>query len=167
VAEVSIGFADAIRGTEQEFGVKVGDAAPRTIKVRIPPGVKDGGRLRLRGEGPAGGDLVLQIQVGEHPWFKREGIDLLLDLPVSVGEAYHGAKIQVPTPDGQVSVRVPKGVRGGARLRVRGKGVKHGADVGDLIVQIHIVVPGAADAGAAVDALEKSYDAPVRGDIVF
>jgi curved DNA-binding protein len=167
VAEVSIGFVEAVRGTEQELSVRFGDEPLRTIKVRIPAGVKDDGRVRLRGQGPDGGDLVLHIHVGDHPWFKREGNDLLLDLPVTVGEAYHGAKIQVPTPEGPVGVRVPKGVRGGARLRLRGKGVKHGAEVGDVIVQIHVVVPTGPEAEATVDALEATYKDPVRGDLSF
>lgn len=167
VAEVSIGFVEAVRGTEQELSVRFGDEPLRTIKVRIPAGVKDDGRVRLRGQGPGGGDLVLHIHVGDHPWFKREGNDLLLDLPVTVGEAYHGAKIQVPTPEGPVSVRIPKGVRGGARLRLRGKGVKHGAEVGDVIVQVHVVVPTSPEAEAAIDGLEAAYSEPVRGDLSF
>lgn len=167
VSEVTIPFADAVKGTEREFTIDAPGEAARTIKVRIPPGVKDGGRVRLRGHGPGGGDIVLQIQVEAHPWFKREGHDLLLDLPVTVGEAFHGAKIQVPTPAGSVSVTIPKGVRGGAKLRLRGKGVPHGSEVGDLIVQIHIVLPKGEGAAEAIDRLEAGYAEPVRGDLSF
>ena len=132
------------------------------MRVRIPAGVRDGGKVRLRGQGEEGGDLVLRVHVSEHPFFKRENDDLLLELPITVGEAFHGAKVQVPTPDGAVTLRVPAHARGGSRLRLRGKGVRRGEQVGDLIVQLQIVLPEGGDAGEAVDALENRYQEPVR-----
>jgi curved DNA-binding protein len=171
-ASVTIEFAEAIRGSEHELTLQFPGAGERTLKVRIPPGVRDGGRVRLRGQGQDGGDLVLQVQVKDHPVFKREGNDLLVELPVTVSEAFRGAKVEVPTPTGSVSVRIPKGVRGGSKLRLRGKGVRQGSEVGDLIVQVQIVLPAAADAegkslDSAVDALEAAYSESVRKDLRF
>jgi DnaJ-class molecular chaperone len=137
----------------------------RTIKVRIPAGVRDDGRVRLRGQGQDGGDLVLHVHVREHPHFKRDGNDLLLDLPITVAEAYRGAKVAVPTPDGVVSVRIPKAVPGGTRLRLRGKGVRQGSMVGDLIVHVQIMLPKSEQIADAVDTIEKAYEEPVREDI--
>jgi curved DNA-binding protein len=166
-AEVTIPFADAVRGAERELSFQFQGEAPRTIKVRIPAGVRDGGRIRLREQGPNGADLVLDVHVQEHPFFRREGNDLLLDLPVTVGEAYRGARVQVPTPEGPVTLRVPPRVRGGAKLRLRGRGVRMGSEVGDLIVQVQIVLPDADALDSAVDALEAAYKDPVRKDLSF
>jgi curved DNA-binding protein len=166
-SEVTIGFADAVRGAERELLLQVPGEEQRVIKVRIPPGVSDGGRVRLRGQGQEGGDLVLQIHVEDHPQFKREGLDLLLELPITVGEAVNGTKIQVPTPEGPVTLRVPPHVRGGSRLRLRERGVRQGAKVGDLIVQLHIVLPDSDKLQPAVEIIEPEYTPPVREDIVL
>lgn len=167
VAEVTLEFADAVRGSEQEISLQAPGAVARTLKVRIPSGVSEGENVRLRGQGTDGGDLVLHVHVKEHPCFKREGHDLLLELPVTVGEALRGAKVQVPTVEGSVSVKVPKGVRSGTKLRLRGKGVKHGSDVGDLLVEIQIVLPPAEGIDKAVDAIEAAYIGDVRKDIAL
>src|SRR5262249_12467944 len=123
ISDVTIEFAEAIRGTERELSFTVPGQAPRTLKVRIPPGVRDDGRVRLRGQGEEGGDLVLHVRVKDHPFFRRDGNNLILQLPITVGEAFQGAKVQVPTPDGSVTLRIPKGIRGGAKLRLKEKGV--------------------------------------------
>jgi curved DNA-binding protein len=167
MAEVTIPFTDAVRGAERELSFQFPGEASRTIKVRIPAGVRDGGRVRLRGQGPEGADLVLNVHVQEHPFFRREGNDLLLDLPITAGEAYRGARVQIPTPEGPVTLRIPRRVRGGAKLRLRGKGVRMGSQVGDLIAQIEIVLPDADSLDAAVDALEAAYKDPVRKDLTF
>lgn len=166
-SEVTIGFADAVRGTERELLLQIPGEEQRAIKVRIPPGVADGGKVRLRGQGQDGGDLVLQVHVDEHPHFKREGLDLLLELPITVAEAYRGAKIAVPTPEGSVTLRVPPHVRGGARLRLRERGVKQGDKVGDLIVQLQITLPESEAVASAVDTIEAAYEAPLRQDLSF
>jgi curved DNA-binding protein len=163
VSDVTISFMDAVRGGEHELSVQVaGSAEPRTMRVRVPPGARDGGRIRLRGQGVDGGDLVLRVHVTPHPFFRREGDDLHLELPVTVGEAFHGAKVQVPTPDGPVALRIPKGARGGRKLRLRGKGVRHGESVGDLIAQLQVVLPEAEGIAEAVDTIEKAYGESVR-----
>jgi curved DNA-binding protein len=164
---VTIGFAEAVRGVERELLLQVPGEEQRVIKVRIPPGVSDGGRVRLRGQGQQGGDLVLQIHVEEHPHFKRDGLDLLLELPITIGEAFNGTKIQVPTPEGPVTLRVPPRVRGGSRLRLRERGVRQGSKVGDLIVQLHIVLPPSDKIQPAIETLEPEYAQPVREEILL
>lgn len=166
-AEVTIPFADSVRGAERELSFQFQGEPARSIKVRIPAGVRDGGRVRLREQGPHGADLVLDVHVQEHPFFRREGNDLLLDLPVTVGEAYRGARVQVPTPEGPVTLRIPPRVRGGSKLRLRGRGVRMGAEVGDLIVQVEIVLPDAEGLDSAVDALDAAYKDSVRKDLSF
>lgn len=166
-AEVNVSFVESVRGTERELVMQAPGEEARTIKVRIPPGVSDGGRVRLRGQGQHGGDVVLTVHVEEHPHFKREGLDLLLELPISVAEAYNGAKISVPTPEGAVSLRVPAHVRGGARLRLRERGVRQGDKVGDLIVQLQIVLPTSEALKEAIEAIEATYEEPLRKDLAF
>jgi curved DNA-binding protein len=167
VSEITIPFVDAVKGAERELSFQFDGAGLQTLKVRIPAGVREGGRIRLRGQAPNGGDLVLNIHVEPHPHFRREGNDLLLDLPITVGEALHGARIPVPTPEGPVTLRVPERVRGGSKLRLRGRGVHMGSEVGDLIVQLQIVLPPDGEIGEAVDRVEAAYTEPVRKDIAF
>jgi DnaJ-class molecular chaperone len=166
VADVTVGFVEALRGAERELNLQVPGEEPRVIKVRIPAGVRDQGKVRLRGQGQAGGDLVLQVHVQEHPVFNRRDDDLLVEVPVTIGEAMHGAKVQIPTLEGRVALQIPKGVQSGARLRLRGKGVKRGAERGDLIATVRIVLPAAStDVEGAVAALEAAYQGDVRRDL--
>jgi curved DNA-binding protein len=162
VSDVTIDFMDSVRGTETELSIQSPGAEPRTVKVRIPAGVKDGGRIRLRGQGVEGGDLVLRVHVKDHPYFRREGDDLLLSLPITAGEAYHGAKVQIPTLSGPVMLRIPKGAQSARKLRLRGKGVKRGDHQGDLIVELEIVLPTSNEAASHIDALSALYTEPVR-----
>src|SRR6185436_13278546 len=105
-SEITVDFASAVRGTTVSFQRDKGEP----VSVRIPPGADDGDRVRVAGQGAPGaaggpsGDLVIAIRVRPHPHFERDGLDLSLDLPVSAGEAYHGAKVPVPTPGGEVSL---------------------------------------------------------------
>lgn len=119
-----------------------------TVEVNIPPGVENGGRLRLPGQGApaprggAAGDLYLDIEVRPDPHLHRRGSDIELDLPVSFTEAALGAKIEVPTVEGRVTVTVPPGTSSGARLRLRGRGVKSPDGTrGDQLCRVEIVAP--------------------------
>ena len=139
-------------------GVKNGH---RSIKVRIPAGVSDGGKVRLRGQGvsaPTGGppgDLVLTVRVREHPHFRRDGDDLHLTLPITPAEAYEGAKVKVPTLEGPVTLTIPSGTQSGATLRLRGKGApKRKGGHGDLYVDVQIRLPEPGDEAVA-EALRK------------
>ena len=130
-----------------------------TLNVRIPPGVADGGRIRLRGKGAPGlgggppGDLWATVRVRPHPVFRREGRNLIVDVPLTIAEAIRGAKIEVPTLDGRATLTVPPGTDSGQKLRLRGKGIAApgGGALGDLYVVVQIRVPKQLDA----DALEK------------
>lgn len=133
----------------------------RTINVRIPPGVQDGQRIRLPGQGEAGlrgapsGDLYVTVHVRPDKVFGRDGDDLTVTVPVSFVELALGTTLSVPTLDGKVGVRVPKGTADGRILRVRGRGVpKRDGSNGDLLVTVKVAVPPNLE-GAALEALEK------------
>jgi molecular chaperone DnaJ len=125
----------------------------RTVSVRIPAGVKDGQKIRLRGKGAHGdaggpaGDLLVTVHVGKHPLFGRKGDNLTLDVPVAFDEASLGAEIKVPTLGGApVTLRVPPGTPGGRVMRVRGRGVaKKDGSKGDLLVTLQVQVPPTLD----------------------
>lgn len=151
---VKIGFSDAVRGTTVKLAPRGGDA----ITVRIPPGADDGTKVRVRGKGGDGqhgappGDLFLLIEVEPHPHFTRDGDDLLLDLPITLSEAFNGARVTVPTPTGEVKLTVPKGVQSGQKMRLRGKGVQLKDKPGDLYVTFMVTYPVSEDE-AVVDAI--------------
>jgi molecular chaperone DnaJ len=133
----------------------------RTITVRIPPGVKDGQRIRLASKGAPGlrggqaGDLYVRVHVQPHELFGRKGEDITLTLPVTFPEAALGASVRVPTLDGAVTVRIPPGTTSGRTFRVRGKGTpKRGGGAGDLLVTVDVAVPGSLGPEAR-EALEK------------
>jgi DnaJ-class molecular chaperone len=114
----------------------------RELSVKIPAGVSDGQSLRLQGQGPGGGNLRLKLRIQPHPYFRREGNNLILEVPVSVAEAILGAKVDVPTLDGsRLTVKVPPGTSSGARLRLKGKGIAGG----DQYIEIKVVVPSTID----------------------
>jgi molecular chaperone DnaJ len=133
----------------------------RTINVRIPPGVQDGQRIRLPGQGEAGlrgapsGDLYVTVHVRPDKVFGRDGDDLTVTVPVSFAELALGTTLSVPTLDGKVGVRVPKGTADGRILRVRGRGVpKRDGGNGDLLVTVKVAVPPNLE-GAPLETLEK------------
>jgi DnaJ-class molecular chaperone len=168
VSEITLGFVEALRGGEREIQLLVpGETDARMMKVRIPAGVKDGGQIRLREQGIDGGDAVLRIHVDEHEYYRRDGDDLMLNLPITVGEAYFGAKVAVPTLDGDVSLTVPKSSRSGRKLRLRGKGAPKPGGAGDLIVTLVVQVPDetSEEVEAAVRELEDHYKQSPRADL--
>jgi DnaJ-class molecular chaperone len=150
IGTLPITFAEAALGTRRS--VRSGSGS--TVEVTVPAGVESGGRLRVPGHGQpapgkggAPGDLYLELEVRPDPHLRRNASDIELDVPVTFSEAALGTKVQVPTVEGPVTVTIPPGTSSGARLRLRGKGVKRpdGAR-GDQIVRVEIVAPkGAAD----------------------
>jgi curved DNA-binding protein len=112
------------------------------IEVKVPAGVENGQRLRVPGQGPGGADLYVKMQIQPHPYFRREGKDILLEAPISAAEAMLGTKIEVPTLDGsRLTVKVPAGASSGARLRLRGRGIAGG----NQYIEIKIVAAAAAE----------------------
>jgi curved DNA-binding protein len=136
-AEVAIPFLKAALGGTVTLNVD-----GRAIDLRVPAGVEEGKKLRLAGQGPGGGDLLVRVKIEPHPYFRREGNDVILEVPISVAEAILGAKVDVPTLDGtRLTVTVPPGTSSGSRLRLRGKGIAGG----DQYIEIKIVVPKTLD----------------------
>lgn len=142
-----------------------------TLNVRIPAGVDTGSRIRVAGKGGPGqggapaGDLYIVIRVRPHPLLERHGDDLSLDVPITVGEAVIGATIAVPTPDGELRVKVPPGSQSGKRLRIRAHGVPSlkGGERGDLYIRLMIQVP--ADGGDTVREAARAIEPAYRGDL--
>jgi len=165
-ASTSISFAGSIRGTT--IGLR--EPSGEVIDVRVPAGIKDGQKVRVRGKGQPGaagnGDLVVSVSVQPHAFYTRDGDNLRIHVPVTFPEAALGADIEVPTIDGdKVRVRVPAGTPSGRTLRVKGKGVKTSKGTGDLLVTIDVAVPKNLnkDAEAAVKAFaEATSSADVR-----
>jgi DnaJ-class molecular chaperone len=146
---VEVDFLDAVNGAQRELPLADG----KRLKVTIPPGTTDGQTLRLKGQGAASpgggpsGDLHLEIRVRPHPQFTRKDNDIYAELPVTLGEAVLGGRIEVPTVDGTVSMTVPKGANTGTRLRVRGKGAPPPGDGprGDHYVTLKVMLPPSPD----------------------
>jgi curved DNA-binding protein len=171
-SEVTVDFVSAIRGTSLKLRVQDGG---EEVTVRIPPGANDGEKLRVKGQGAPGalggpaGDLVLVVRVRPHPHFERDGLDLYLGLPITVAEAYNGARVVVPTPDGNVTLTIPKRAQSGQTLRLRGRGVKRKNQQGDLYVRFFIRLPEAEsdEIHEAVDTLAEATSPELRAGIQF
>ncbi len=157
-ARTSLSFRDAVEGAT----VTLQTAQGRRITTKVPAGVKDGQKIRLRGTGAEGdpgapkGDLILSITVDKHPVFGRDGDNLTVDLPVTFAEAALGATVSVPTLDGTpVRVKVAAGTPSGRVLRVKGRGVQGRHGTGDLLARVNVVVPQRLTEAArtAVEAL--------------
>ena len=171
-ASVTIDFASAVRGTTVELRTHTGGDP---VSVRIPQGANEGSRVRIAGQGapsPNGGppgDLLLDIHVEPHKFFRREGDDLHVNLPITIVEAIRGAKVRVPTIDGSVSLKVTPGTQTGSMARLRGKGVTRKGHTGDLYVhyQVHIPARVTPELDAALSALEKMPAENPRAAIVL
>jgi curved DNA-binding protein len=171
-SEVAVDFVSAIRGAELRLRLQDGGDE---VTVRVPPGAGEGDKVRVPGHGapsPTGGppgDLVIAVRVNPHPYFERDGLDLYLNLPITVAEAHRGAKVRVPTPDGPVTLSVPKHAQSGQELRLKGKGVKRAQKQGDLYVRFMVKLPAqdSPEIDAAVDTLESAMSGDVRGGIHF
>lgn len=140
---LSVEFLDAITGATRRLTLPDGG----TLDVTIPPGIQEGQILRLRGKGAPSrgegeaGDALVEISILLHRFFTRVGDDIHLELPVTLGEAFLGANIKVPTPTGPVMLKVPKGSNTGSVLRLKGKGVPRRGGAGDELVRLKVVLP--------------------------
>ncbi|WP_460773241.1 DnaJ C-terminal domain-containing protein [Microbacterium sp. GXF7504] len=156
-ARTTLDFMTAAKG--ETITLQGEDGKP--FKVKIPAGVADGQKIRLRGrgrpshDGGENGDIVVQIAVRQHPVFQRDGLNLRVTVPVTFTEAALGATIEVPTLDGDtVKLRVAPGTPSGRVLRVKGRGIKTQKGTGDLLAEVQVAVPSHLD-GAAKEALER------------
>jgi DnaJ-class molecular chaperone len=145
-ARLEIDLEDAIRGGKKRIAFSDG----RTIDVSIPKGAQEGQTLRLKGQGHPGragpGDAFIELTILPHPIFRQEGEVLVMDVPVTVYDAVLGGKVEAPTPDGPVTLTVPKAANTGARLRLKGRGLSdaHGKR-GDLFARLTVVLPETVD----------------------
>ncbi|MBL8747252.1 MAG: DnaJ domain-containing protein [Phycisphaerae bacterium] len=144
--ELVIDFMEAVRGGAKSIRVSRGSVT-QTLELTIPPGVAHGTKLRMRGAGmpsmgraPAG-DLIVTVHIAPHELYRREGLDIILDLPLTIVEATLGARVSVPTLSGKAEVTIPPGTSSGQRLRLRGQGIKTEKGTGDLFIAAKIVVP--------------------------
>jgi curved DNA-binding protein len=177
-AAIEVDLRDAVLGAEREIALQKEDGTPTRLRVKIPPGVETGSRIRLAGQGGPGqrgggaGDLYLRVTVRPHPVVRVEGRDLLLDLPVTAAESMLGAEVTAPTFEGTVKLKIPAGSQAGRKLRLRGRGLPPlrsgggGARRGDLYVVLQIVLPPESPkAREAVSELQKLYPGDVRRDL--
>ena len=175
--DVTVPFATAILGGEISLNLEIGQDR-KTIDVKIPAGLDDGQKIRLRGQGePATrrggspGDLILTVHVAPHPSFQRRGNHLDLKVPVTLAEASLGAKIDIPTPRGTIGLKIPAGTSSGSKLRVKGRGVAPAqGEPGDLFAEVQIVIPKQLDERSQelirqLDAHWKNGPANLRQDL--
>jgi molecular chaperone DnaJ len=165
VCPTCAGRGTVIKDACPQCGGRGFERRPREVKVRIPPGVDDGQRIRLAGRGAAGGnggppgDLYVVVHVGSHPIFGRQGKNLTVRVPITFSEAALGTQVKVPTLDKPVTVKVPAGTESGKTVKVRGRGIDTGkGGPGDLLVTFEVVVPKKVD-GAAKKAIEDLANA--------
>ncbi|MFM2044375.1 MAG: hypothetical protein RLY86_2951 [Pseudomonadota bacterium] len=161
---VTVPFTDACIGTKRRLTLTTG----KSIDITIPPGTRDQTKLRLKGQGLAGlggagaGDAIVEVVVTPHPFFTRKEDDIHLETPVTLQEAILGASIKVPTLDGLVQVRVPKGANSGTMLRLKGKGVFNPDRKihGDQYVKLTVMLPEKVDAelAAFIEKWAKTHD---------
>lgn len=157
-----VSFLEAANGVEKQVNL-----GGKNVNVKIPAGMQSGQTLRLKGLGYAGtnggaaGDALITVNVEEHPYFKNDGLNILLDLPISVVEAIKGAKITVPTIRGKVAVTVPPYSSSGEKLRLKGQGMKSKTAQGDEIINLQIMLPKDKSVNLA-DAAEKMENYAVR-----
>jgi DnaJ-class molecular chaperone len=136
-AEVTVPFTTAALGGTVALALD-----SREVDVKVPAGIEDGKTLRLAGQGPGGADVHLKIRVAPHPFYRREGNDLVVTVPLALAEAVLGGKVDVPTLDGgKITVTIRPGTSSGTRMRIRGQGVKGG----DLYIEPKVSVPAPAD----------------------
>ena len=172
--EATITFRESVFGTTLDLRLATDRGQAQNISARVPTGVNDGAKIRVKGKGAQGeagpGDLFIQLHVKPHPIFSRKGENLTMTLPVTFAEAALGADIKVPTMAGDdVTVRIAPGTPNGRTLRVKGRGIVKGSTTGDLLVTVEVQVPQRVD-GKALDALktfaEETASEDVRSDFV-
>ncbi len=177
-AELTIPFSTAVLGGEASISVQR-SGKYESIQVKIPAGVDTGKKIRLRGQGEESrrggkpGDLLVTLTVAPHPCFRRSANNLEVRLPITMKEAVLGGSVELPTPGGAVTLKIPAGSSGGQRLRVKGQGVQVKPTPGDLYVELQIKLPtqlresdaASPELQTALDELERLYESPVRESV--
>ncbi len=143
---ITVAFATSVLGGAHQVSFQRTNGKVETISVKIPAGIEHGKKIRLRGQGAESysgqrGDMMIVVKVAPHPNYRRKGLNLLLTVPITLGEAVLGAKVDVPTPHGTVTLTVPAGTSSGKSLRLKGMGVRAGEKKGDLIAELEITLP--------------------------
>ncbi len=174
-SSMTITLREAYFGTRRSLRLQKGGST-RTVNVKIPKGIKSGGKIRITGEGSPGqtggpsGDLYLVINISKHPFFTRKGDNMHCEVPVTLKEAFYGGKIDIPTFDGKVMAKLPPKTQGGKSLRLKGKGMPKlkGSGNGDLYAKIRMVIPQNLNKQQekALEELEKGYGKNPRDGIV-
>jgi molecular chaperone DnaJ len=167
--EATITFRESVFGTTLDLRLATDRGQAQNISARVPTGVNDGAKIRVKGKGAQGeagpGDLFIQLHVKPHPIFSRKGENLTITLPVTFAEAALGADIKVPTMAGDdVTVRIAPGTPNGRTLRVKGRGIVKGSTTGDLLVTVEVQVPQRVD-GKALDALKTFAEEMASEDV--
>ena len=164
--EVEIPFRTAVMGGEVSLRIRR-NGKTETLAVKIPSGIDDGKTIRLRGQGEPSqnggppGDLLVTVRALSHPSFRRDGLDLIVEVRVTLAEAALGGKVDVPTPHGEIALKVPPGTTSGTRLRAKGQGIrKSDSSVGDLYAEILIDIPKHIDNESA--ELIRQLDSRLR-----
>ena len=176
--QLQVPFRTAISGGEAQITIRRKNGKVETLNVKIPAGIEDGKKIRLRGQGepsPGGGttgDILITVQVAPHPYYQRVGNDLVARVPITVSEALLGGKVDIPTPKGTITLTVPAGSSSGKRLRVRGHGVGSKNKTGDLFAELQIVIPENIDhldedAKRALTVLESAYGEEPRRSLTW
>ena len=153
---MSVSLEESVKGGEKRVRLPTG----KELNVKIPAGVTEGQQIRLRGQGESAqghppGDLLITINIAPHPFFKVEGADLRIDLPVTLYEAVLGGKVRVPTLGNAVELSIPKNTSSGRTFRLKGKGLPKSGGTGDLFVTIRIMLPDGND--AELEALMEKW----------
>ena len=176
-SKLTITLREAYYGTERSLKLQNQDGKVRTINVKIPKGIKDGGKIRITGEGGksasggSSGDLFLLIEISKHHFFTRKEDNLYCEIPVTIKEAIFGASIGVPTFAGNVSIKLPAGTQSGKTLRLKGKGMPlvKSTETGDLYAKIKIVIPEnlTEEQKKHLEEFAKTYEENPRGKIII
>lgn len=174
--EITVPFNTSVMGGDYEISVTRPGGAPERVTIKIPVGISDGKKVRLRGQGnpaptPDGkpGDLILTVKVAAHPNFERRRDQLYVTVPITLQEAVQGAKIEVPTPKGMVSVTVPAGATSGTKLRLKGCGIQKPSGATDLFAELAVALPKqwSEHDRELINQLDTQYPEPPRKNLVW
>ncbi len=172
--EITIPFAVAVLGGKHQVRLARNSGKVDSIDVTIPIGIEQLQKIRLRGQGHPGaggsrGDLIIKVKIAAHPNYSRSGLNLSVSVPITLIEAAEGAKIELPTPHGRVSLSVPAGSSSGKSLRLKGMGIRGKKRSGDLIATLQLVVPDEVQPEdvETIKSLSEPWNNPMRDELTW